>query len=145
MRSLSASETTLVIQAPTWIGLLLVGVGIALAIYVLVRQVPRPARLGAFLGTIALLCVGWYLLGTTTTFESRGLVVNSILGEEERVGWLQVSGIDTGAPTGAKNFEPDHLTVQLRNSGEVRVDLSGLTAEEKARVVAFVRARLKKE
>lgn len=144
MRSLSASDTTLVIQAPTWIGLLLVGVGIALAVFVLVRKVSRPARLGAFLATIVLLCAGWFVLSTSTTFETRGFHVDGILGEEERVGWLQVSGIDTGKPAGARNFEPDHLTLQLRNSGDVSVDLSGLTAEEKDRVVAFVQARLQR-
>jgi hypothetical protein len=145
VRSLSASDSTLVIQAPTWIGVLLVGVGIALAIFVLVRKVPRPARLGAFLATVALLYAGWYLLSTSMTFEARGFYVDGMFGEEERVGWLQVSGIDTGAPAGSRNFDPVRLTFYLRNSNEVTIDLSGLTAQEKAHVVAFVKGRLKRQ
>lgn len=134
MRSLSASDTALFIQVPTWIGLLLVVAAIAVAAGALLRKPPRPWRLGAFLATIVLLCAGWYALATSTTFERRGFYVHSILGEEERVGWLQVSAIDA---------KEDYVSFQLRSSREVTVDLSGLAAEEKARVVAFVKGRLK--
>ena len=134
MRSLSASDTTLVIQVPTWIGLLLVGAAIAVAAGVLVRRPQRPWRLGAFLAAFVFLYAGWHALATSTTFEKRGFYVDSMLGEEERVGWLQVTGIDARG---------DHATFQLRNSREVSVDLSGLSPEEKARVIAFVKARLK--
>lgn len=134
MRSLSASDATLFIQVPTWIGLVLVGAAIAVAAGALLRKPPRPWRLGAFLATIVLLYAGWYSLATVTTFERRGFVVESMRGEEERVGWLQVSAIDP---------KHDYVSFQLRSSREVTVDLSGLTAEEKARIVAFVKGRLK--
>lgn len=137
MRSLSDSDGLLVIQGPTWLGLALIAIAITLAIAVLVLKKPRPVRLGAFLGTIVLLYAGWLLVGTRTTFEPRGYYVESIYGEEERVGWLQVRGVGTSPGEGS-----DHLVLQLRNSSEASIDLSGLTAEEKARVVAYVRGRL---
>ena len=134
MRSLSASDTTLFIQVPTWIGLVLVAAAIAVAAGALLRKPPRPWRLGAFLAAIALLYAGWYSLATVTTFEPRGFIVESMRGEEERVGWLQVRAMDA---------REDHAIFQLRNSSEVIVDFSGLDAGERARVVAFVNARLK--
>jgi len=134
MRSLSASDTALFIQVPTWIGILLVAAAIALAAGALVRKPPRPWRLGAFLAAIALLYAGWYSLATVTTFEPRGFVVESMRGEEERVGWLQVRAVDARG---------DYAIFLLRNSSEVTVDLSGLEAGEIARIVAFVKARLK--
>jgi len=137
VRSLSDSDGLLVIQGPTWLGLTLIAIAIALAIAVLALKKQRPVRLGAFLGTIVLLYAGWLLVGTKTTFEPRGYYVESIYGEEERVGWLQVRGVGTSRAEGS-----DHLVLQLRTSGEASIDLSGLTAEEKARVVAYVRGRL---
>ena len=144
MRSLSGSDTTLVIQSPTWMGVALVALGIAVTLGVLVRRWPRPVRLSALLGTILLLYGGWHLLRNVITFEPRGFYVESPLGEEERVGWLQVSGIDAGGLTGARNAEPGHLVFNLRTGRDVSVDLSGLSADEKARVLAFARSRVKR-
>ena len=123
------------IQVPTWIGLLLVAAAIAVAAGALLLSPPRPWRLGAFLATIALLYAGWYSLATVTTFEQRGFIVETMRGEEERIGWLQVSAIDARA---------DYAIFLLRNSSEATVDLSGLATEEKARIVAFVKDRLKR-
>jgi len=135
VRSLSASDSLLVIHSPAWIGLLLVGVGVALMAGVFVRRWPRPVRLGGLLGTVLMLYGGWNLLRSETTFERRGFYVEGMLGEEERVGWLQVAAMEATA---------DRLLVQLKNGHEVNVDLSGLSAPEQSRVVAFVRERLKR-
>ena len=149
MRSLTASDTTLVIQAPTWVGVLCVALAVVLAIVVVVLRRPRPVRLAAFLGTFVLLYAGWWALRTITTFETRGFYMESMRGEEERIGWTQVSGIEGGGAPAAKGSKAakragdDELTLLLRSGGEVAVDLSGLSDEEKAKVVAFVRARLK--
>jgi hypothetical protein len=150
VRTLSASDTALVIQSPMWVGLACIALAIVLAIVVVVLRRPRPVRLAAFLGTFVLLYAGWWALRTVTTFETRGFYVEGIYGEEERVGWSQVAGIEgAGAPAakgakGAKSASADELTLQLRSSGEVTVDLSGLTDAEKAKVVAFVQARLRR-
>ena len=95
MRTLSDNDGLLVIQSPTWLGLTLIAVAIVVAIaaIALARKVPRPARLGALLASIVLLYVGWHLIGTKTTLEPRGYFVESIYGEEERLGWLQVNQI----------------------------------------------------
>ena len=135
MRTLLASDSGLVIQVPTWIGIVLIVAAIAVAAGALVRKPPRPWRLLSFLATIALLYAGWHSLATVTTFEHRGFVVETMRGEEERIGWLQVSAMDARA---------DYAVFLLRNSSEVTVDLSGLDPEEKARIVAFVKARLKR-
>lgn len=136
MRALSVSDNLLVVQSPPWIGLVLVGVGVVITLVALFVRWPRPWRLSAFLGTIVLLYGGWHLLRNAITFEPRGFYIESPLGEEERVGWLQVVGIDPKA-------EPDHLVFQLRTGRDVSVDLSGLSADEQAKVVAFVRRRVK--
>ena len=143
MRALSESGGLLVIQGPTWLGFVLIAAAIGIAVLgvVLARRVPRQARLGAFLVAIALLYGGWHLIGTKTTLEPRGYYVESIYGEEERMGWLQVN--DVAAGPGLKNSNPDQLVLQLKSGSERSIDLSGLTPEEKARVVAFVRGRLK--
>ena len=135
MRSLSASDTALVVQVPAWIGLLFVAAAVAIAAGALLRKPPRPWRLLSFLATIALLYAGWYSIATVTTFEPRGFVVDSMRGEEERIGWSQVSAIDARG---------DYAIFLLRNSSEVTVDLSGLAPEEKGRIVSFVKARLKR-
>ena len=135
MRTLLASDSGLVIQVPTWIGILLIVAAIAVAAGALVRKPPRPWRLLSFLAAIALLYAGWYSIATVTTFEPRGFVVETMRGEEERIGWLQVRGVDARA---------DFVIFQLRNSNEVTVDLSGLDPGEIARVVAFAKAQVKR-
>jgi hypothetical protein len=135
MRGLTASDTTLVVHSPAWIGLLLVVVGIALTACVFMRRWPRPVRLGGLLGTILLLYGGWHLLRSEVTFEKRGFYVDGLLGEEERVGWLQVSAVEA---------QPDRLVFQLKSGGESSVDLTGLSADEQARVLAFARGRVKR-
>jgi len=142
VRTLSASDSTLVIQAPTWIGVALVILGIALVAAAFIRKPKRPWRLGACLATLVLLYMGWYLLNTSATFESRGFIVDGMLGEEERQPWSRVSGVDTGVPFGSKNADPVHLIIQLRNSTEVAIDTTGLDAADKARVVAFIKSKL---
>ena len=135
IRGLTASETTLVVHSPAWIGLVLVGVGVALLASVFVRRWPRPVRLGGLLGTILLLYGGWHLLRSDATFERRGFYVDGMLGEEERVGWLQVNAVEA---------QPDRLVFQLKSGGESSIDLTGLSPEEQARVLAFARARMKR-
>lgn len=146
MRSLSVSDTVLVVQSPVWLGLACIVLAIALGVVVFVLRRPRPVRLAALLGSFVLIYAGWWSLRTTTTFEMRGFYVESMRGEEERIGWSQVSGVEgAGAPPakGAKPGNADELTILLRSGGEVAVDLAGLADHEKAKVVAFVRARLK--
>ncbi|HYC35015.1 MAG TPA: hypothetical protein VEC19_01230 [Usitatibacter sp.] len=138
MRALSEGDGSLVIAGPTWLGLAFIAIAVVLTILVLVLQRPRPVRLGSFLGAIILLVAGWHLIGNKTTLEPRGYYVESIYGEEERRGWLQVRQIVSGGP----NTDPDHLVLQLRNSSEATIDLSGLGPAERARVVAFVKKQL---
>jgi hypothetical protein len=135
VRTLAEAGSSLVIQSPLWLPLALMAAGLVLMALPLFLKPPRPYRLGALLGTVLFLVAGWQLFTTTTTFEARGFHVTGRFGEEERVGWLQVTGIDP---------RPTHLLVQLRNGGEVEVDLSGLSEAEKARVVGFARERLKR-
>ena len=136
MRTLSASDTTLVIQSPAWVGIAVVVLALGLTAIALLRRPPRVARLGAFLGTIALLYAGWNVLFNRVTFEPRGFIlVEGIYGEEERVGWLGVAGVDTKS-------QPGHIVFHLRNSREVALDLSDLSDADQARVATFARARL---
>ena len=144
MRTLTEAGSSLTIHSPLWLPLALMAAGLVLMALPFFLKPPRPYRLGALLGTILFLVAGWQLFTSTTTFETRGFVVTGRFGDEERIGWLQVGGIDTGVPEGQKGAEPKHLVMQLRNSGEVPIDMAGLSAAEKARVVAFVRDRLKR-
>lgn len=143
MRTVTEAGSSLIIQSPLWLPLALMGAGLVLIALPFFLKPPRPYRLGALLGTILLLVAGWQLFTSTATFESRGFVVTGRLGDEERVGWLQVTGIDTGLPESQKG-EPKHLVLQVRSSGEVAIDLTGLSAAEKARVVAYVREKMKR-
>jgi hypothetical protein len=142
-RTLNADDGFLVIQAPEWIGITLIGAGIVLCLALFIRQLPRPVRLAGFLGTILMLYGGWHLLIPKISIEARGFSIESIYGEEDRVGWLQVQSVDAGGLAG-KGMQPGFLLFQLRNSREVGLDLSALDPGEQARVVAFVRAQLKR-
>ena len=142
MRTLTATDSTLVVQAPPWLGVLLIVVAIVLTVVALFRRPPRVARLSAFLATLAMLYVGWHAHAKRVTFEPRGFYVDGLYGEEERVGWLGVATVDAPGPAGGKG-EPGHLIFHLRNSREVSVDLSDLGAAEQAQVVAYAKARLK--
>jgi hypothetical protein len=142
VRSLIEVDSTLLVQAPAWLGLLLIGLAIALTVLALVGRPPRVARLGAFLGTLMLLYVGWHAHAQRVTFEQRGFYVDGLYGEEERVGWLTVSDVNAAGLTGGKG-EPGHLVFQLRNSRDVSVDLSDLDGAEHARILAYVKSRLK--
>lgn len=142
MRTLTEAGSTLVIHSPLWVALTLMGVGLVLMVVPFFLRPPRPYRLGALLGTILFLVAGWHFFASTTTLEARGFHTTGRSGDEERVGWLQVTGIDTGAPAGQKGAEPKHLVIQLRSGAEVEIDLAGLSAVEKNRVVSYIRARL---
>src|SRR5688572_4053429 len=86
VRSLTETDSTLLVQAPPWLGVLLIGVAIGLTVFALLRRPPRVARLGAFLATLVLLYVGWHAHAQRVTFEPRGFYVDGLYGEEERVG-----------------------------------------------------------
>lgn len=91
---------------------------------------------------LALMGAGLVLVALPVFLEPRGFRTTGRLGDEERVGWLQVSGIDTGTPAGQKDAQPRHLVIQIRSSAEVEIDLAGLSLAEKNRVVAYIRERL---
>ena len=135
MRTITEAGSSLIIQSPFWLPLALMAAGLVLMALPFFLRPPRPYRLGALLGTILFLVAGWQLFASTTVFESRGFHTTGRFGEEECVGWLQVTGVETGGG----------LVIQLRNGGEVEIDLSGLSADEKKRVAAYVRARLSRE
>ena len=106
MRTLTVSDNLLVIHSPMWMGLLLIAVGIAITVGVHFIKWRREIRLGALLGVIIVIYGGWSLLRNTTTFERRGFYVEGLRGEEQRVGWLQVSGI---GPSGRKFILPQQI------------------------------------
>ena len=136
MRTLTVSDNLLVIHSPLWMGLVLIAAGIAITVGVFFIKWRREIRLGALLGVVIVLYGGWNLLRNTTTFERRGFYVEGLRGEEQRVGWLQVSGI-------GKSSSTDELVLNLRSGGELSIDLSGLSADDQAKVTTFVRGRLK--
>ena len=141
-RTLAERDGALVISnAPIWVGYVLIVIGVLLMAAFFIKRLPRrEARLGALLGVILLIYAGWHLTATKITIEQRGFVVESIYGEEQRMGWLQVRSI---APVvaGAKT-NPDHLVLLLRNTNEHVIDLAGLAPEERARVSTYVKTRL---
>ena len=137
MLTLAGSDSQLVVQWPLWLAGLLLAAALAIVAFVVLRKPARPWRLGGYLGTIVLLYGGWYMFANSATFERRGFYIDGTWGEEERVGWSQVSSVD------AKSV-PGHMVLMLKSTREVVVDLSGLSDEDRARVVAYVQARLKR-
>ena len=142
MRTLTETDSTLVVQAPPAVALGLIVVAVVLTVVALLRRPPRVARLSAFLATLAMLYVGWHAHAKRVIFEPRGFYVDGLYGEEERVGWLGVATVDAPGLAGGKG-EPGHLVFHLRNSREVSVDLSDLDPGDQSRVVSYAKARLK--
>ena len=141
-RTLAEHDGALVISnAPIWLGYVLIALGVLLMAGMFIRRVPkREARLGALLGTIMLIYAGWHLTANKITIEQRGFYIESMYGEEQRTGWLQVRSL-APAVAGTKQ-NPDHLVLLMRNSNEMSIDLSGLSSEEQAKVRAYVKKRL---
>jgi hypothetical protein len=144
MRTVTEVDGALVVTAgPPWLGVLLIVLGIVLLVGLFIRKLPRRvARLGALFGTILLVVAGWFQTSSKTTLEPRGFYVESIYGEEQRVGWSRIRQI-APAEKGVK-YDPDELVLQTRTGSEVAIDLWGLAPEERARVTAFVKKALSK-
>jgi len=148
---LTIAETpeTLTVYTPIWIGALACVVAIALFAYV-ARGAKRREKLnvkiaGAGIGALMLACLGWSLLGTSTTMQKAGVISDGPLGEVIRAPWSLVRSFETDErPSVRFGGKGRFLVLQVDGGDEVEIPLSGLGDDEALKVIAFVKSRIRK-
>jgi hypothetical protein len=148
---LTIAETpeTLTVYTPIWVGALLLLLAAALFAFV-ARGARRREKMnartaGAGIGALALACLGWSLLGTSTTMQKAGVISDGPLGEVIRAPWSLVRSFETDErPSVRFGGKGRFLVLQVEGGDEVEIPLSGLADAEALRVIEFVKSRIRK-
>ena len=133
----SAGELTL--HASTWIGLLIVAAGIALAVFV-----ARGGAKGKVFGMSAVILIvflsGWTLLFASTRLDESGVRVRTALGVQASATWGEITSV---AVEERKVSRGNHtyLVLYRADGTDVAVRISHLEAEDAVRVIEFAKAR----
>ena len=148
---LTIAETpeTLTVYTPIWIGALTLVLATALFAYV-ARSARRREKVnvkiaGAGIGALALACLGWSLLGTSTTMQKAGVISDGALGEVIRAPWSLVRSFETDErPSIRFGGKGRFLVLQVDGGDEVEIPLTGLADAEAVKVIEFVKTRIRK-
>ena len=97
----------------------------------------------ALMGGFFLVYAGARFLATSTVFEPRGVIVNGLLGEEDRVVWSQVRRHEVEELALGRG-RASYLVLYLQNGDYVPVGISGLPAEDALRLQRFATERIKR-
>src|SRR5690606_13955375 len=93
MSRLTESASGLVISSPVWLGILVLGMGIALAVYVVRGKVAAGRRFGAAIGALVTIYVGVHFLGNRTTLDDVGVRIVSPMKPTESIAWSEVASV----------------------------------------------------
>jgi hypothetical protein len=140
MLQLSESAGQLTLQAPVWIGLLVLAMGVALAVYV-VRGKAKGKVFGA--GMAALICIGfgWHLLYAKTRFDDAGIVVRGALGVDASASWGEITAVSVQDLKKGKGGPSPFLVLARESGPEVEVGIGGLDVASRARLIEYARAK----
>ena len=160
----------LLLAVPTWIGLATALLGLALvaavalsatskgreiaarfpilaripmAPWVPVAKMRMATAVVAAAGGLFLLYTGTRFLFTSTVFEPRGVIVNGLFGEEDRLAWSQVRRHEVEELALRRGRAP-YLVLYGQNGDYLPIGLSGLAPEDSVRLQKFTAERIKR-
>ena len=140
MWKLSESAGQLTLQAPAWIGLLVLALGLALAVYV-VRGKAKGKVFGAGMVALILIGFGWHLLYAKTRFDDAGVVVRGALGVEASAAWSEITAVSVQDLKRSKGGTTLVLVLARESGPELQVQIGGLDFAPRARLIEYVRAK----
>jgi hypothetical protein len=139
---LTETGSRLVLDYPAWLGLVLIGLGAALAIH-LVRRFDWKARTVSLLAATALCFFGGlYFLTYRCTLTPEDGRVFVFPGHRQRVEWTHAESIATEQRTGRGTST--WIVVRAGAGSALEINVTGLSGGDEQRVREYVAARMKK-
>lgn len=138
MLRLTESGGAFTIQAPLWIGLLVLCLGVALVVYVL-RGMAVGKAVGASIAGVICIGFGWHLMYAKTRFDETGVFVRSGTGTVAIVPWTEVSAVRLQERSVSRGGRQLFLVLTRDFGPEIEVQVSGLDPEGRGHLVRFVR------
>jgi hypothetical protein len=139
---LSESAGGLSVGYSAWLGLLLLSLGIALAVYV-ARHFKTTGRTFSYVAvTFICLYAGWHFLAFKAELTAEGARVYEPLRRDDRILWSEVTGLRIEERLGGRGGRSTHLVF---DGGVQPFDIvvSSLSAEDRVRVMRFAEERMK--
>jgi hypothetical protein len=160
----------LLLAVPAWLGIATVLLGLGLVVVVLLSATPKGRSLAAKLpllaripmapwlpvakihmvsavvaavGGVFLVYTGLQFLFGSTVFEQRGVIVNGLFGEVERLAWGQVRRQEIEELALGRG-RSSYLVLYTKGGDYLPIGISGLAAEESARLQKFTAERLRR-
>lgn len=159
----------LLLAVPTWIGIatVLLGFGLLVAVglsatskgrelaskWPILQRIPMApwlpvaklrivSSLVAAAGGLFLIFAGAEFLFTSTVFESRGVIVNGMRGEEDRMAWGSVRRHEVEELALGRG-RASYLVLYAKNGDYLPIGISGLAPEDSVRLQKFAAERIK--
>ena len=145
MRALSETASTLVVEYPAWLGLACIVVSYALSwwfIRTAHKSKQRWAQRAAGVGGIIIgSVVGFGALTDNLTLDAAGARETRLLAGTQAAAWKEVVEAAVEQRRSGKSGVQPHLVLKKSPYGEMSSEISGLSPEEIARVLAFAKKR----
>ena len=160
----------LLLAVPMWIGIATVLLGLGLVVAVALSATPKGRELAARFpvlqripmapwvpvaklrivsaivaaaGGLFLVYTGARFLLTSTVFEQRGVIVNGLFGEEDRLAWGSVRKHEVEELALARG-RANYLVLYTKSGDYLPIGISGLAPEDSVRLQKFTAERIKR-
>lgn len=142
MLRLSESGQNLVVGYPAWLGLLIIGLGVALAVHLARRFTWKTQTFGIAAATALLLFGGLYFLTYKVTLTPVGGSVYAFPGGTQRIEWSHAASVSTEVRKGRGTST--WIVVRTATASAFEVNVTGLSGADEHRLREYVAARMTK-
>ena len=142
MLQLSETGGNLIIAYPAWLGLLMIGLGVALGVHLARHFVWQGKTFGIAAATALLVLGGFYFLTykvTLTPSEGRVFVLP---GGKQRIDWTHATSVATEQRRGRGTST--WVVVRTAAGASLEINVTGLSGAEEQQLRDYIAARMKK-
>jgi len=141
MQKLTETSQGLVLSYPTWLGLVVLAIGVTLAVYGARGKAAPKMRLSYVIGTLAMVWGGVYVLTAKVTLTDAGMRNYVFLVKDERLEWRDAASLQLERRQ-AKGGPVWHIIVLDHAGQEFDIGTPGLSDADRSRVVKFIAAQV---
>ena len=142
MLHLSEAGQNLVIDYPAWLGLLVIGLGVALAIHLARRFTWKAQTFGIAAATALLFFGGLYFFTYKVTLTPEGGRAYALPGHSQSIEWNHAVSVGTDQRHGRGTST--WIVVQSAAGNRLEINVTGLSGGDEQRLREYIAARMNK-
>jgi hypothetical protein len=140
LRVTQSGEQLIVSYAP-WLGLLLLAMGVALAVYLFRGKAPTGKAFGVAMAALVCCFGAWHFLWYRVTLGPEGASLRATFGRSAEVRWPDLATSQVELRPGGRGGTSNYTVLRSTDGTEVPIPTTGLSADELTLLVDYLGKR----